>query len=32
MAYDGVSGRLVLVDGETETLKVLSELSGNATS
>ena len=30
MAYDGVSGRLVLVDGDTETLKVLSEVSGNA--
>ena len=30
MAYDGVSGRLVLVDAETDTLKVLSELSGNA--
>ena len=30
LAYDGVSGRLVLVDEATETLKVLSELSGNA--
>jgi hypothetical protein len=30
LAYDGVSGRLVLVDQATETLKVLSELSGNA--
>jgi hypothetical protein len=30
LAYDAVSGRLVLVDQATETLKVLSELSGNA--
>jgi hypothetical protein len=30
VAYDAVSGRLVLVDETTETLKVLSELSGNA--
>lgn len=30
LAYDGVSGRLVMADGESETLKVLSELSGNA--
>jgi len=30
MAYDGVSGRLVLADDSSGTLKVLSEVSGNA--
>jgi hypothetical protein len=30
MAYDAVSGRMILVDAEGATLKVLSELSGNA--
>jgi DNA-binding beta-propeller fold protein YncE len=30
LAYDGVSGRLVLADDSSGTLKVLSEVSGNA--
>jgi hypothetical protein len=30
MAYDHVSGRMVIADESSDTLKVLSELSGNA--
>ena len=30
MAYDHVSGRVVIADDSSDTLKVLSELSGNA--